>query len=346
MDKPKEQKQIIYSAIQPTGPLHLGNYFGALRNFVALQNQAECFFAIADLHSLSENFDPKEKQNQIMSLAMDYLAMGLDPKQCTIFVQSHVPEVAELAWIFNCITPVAFLERMTQFKDKALRQKKNVNVGLLDYPVLQAADILMFRANAVPVGVDQVQHVELARDVAGFFNNKFGQTFEEPKPLLTEAPKIMSLIEPLKKMSKSAGEKSYVALTDEPEVVREKLAKAMTEPTGVIDEKKIETDAGMRGAYNLVEFLKLFGNKKEYERFSTHGGSASGGKKMKKISYKELKEKVAEEIIEHFALYRAHRKSLEKDPAKVKKILADGAKQAEKIAKATMIEVRKKVGIR
>jgi len=332
----EEQKQIIYSAIQPTGPLHLGNYFGALRNFVTLQNQAECFFAIADLHSLTENFDPKEKQNQIMSLAMDYLAMGLDPKQCTIFVQSHVPEVSELAWIFNCITPLAFLERMTQFKDKALRQKKNVNVGLLDYPVLQAADILMFRANAVPVGVDQVQHVELARDVAGFFNNKFGATFQEPKPLLTEAPKIMSLIDPLKKMSKSMGEKSYVALTDEPEVVREKLAKAMTEPTGVINEKKAETDAGMRGAYNLLEFLKLFGNNREYARF----------KKMKTIKYKELKEKVADEIIEHFAEYRKARKALEADPAQVKKILADGAKRAEKIAKATMTEVRKKVGIR
>lgn len=335
MDKSKETKQIIYSAIQPTGPLHLGNYFGALRNFVTLQNKAECFFAIADLHSLTENFVPQEKQNQIMSLAMDYLAMGLDPKQCIIFVQSHVPEVAELAWIFNCITPLAFLERMTQFKDKALRQKKNVNVGLLDYPVLQAADILMFRANAVPVGVDQVQHVELARDIAGFFNNKFGATFEEPKPLLTEAPKIMSLIEPLKKMSKSAGEKSYIALTDEPEVVREKLAKAVTEPTGVIDEKKIE-DAGMRGAYNLLELLSHFGNKKEYDRF----------KKMKKISYKELKEKVADEIIEHFVLYRKHRKALEADPAKVKKILLDGAKQAAKIAKATMTEVRKKVGLR
>ncbi len=336
MDKPKETKQIIYSAIQPTGPLHLGNYFGALRNFVTLQSQAECFFAIADLHSLTENFDPKEKQNQIMSLAMDYLAMGLDPKKCVIFVQSHVPEVTELAWIFNCITPLAFLERMTQFKDKALRQKKNVNVGLLDYPVLQAADILMFRANTVPVGVDQVQHVELARDVAGFFNNKFGQTFEAPKPLLTDSPKIMSLTDPTKKMSKSMGEKSYVALMDSPEAVREKIAKAVTEPTGKIDAKKIDTDPGMRGAHNLLEFLKLFGNKKEYEHF----------KKMKQIKYKDLKEKVAEEIIEHFALYRAHRKALEKDPKRVMKILEFGAARASKIADATMTEVRKKVGIR
>lgn len=332
----EEPKQIIYSAIQPTGPLHLGNYFGALRNFATLQNRAECFFAIADLHSLTENFDPKEKQNQIMSLAMDYLAIGLDPKQCAIFVQSQVPEVTELAWIFNCITPLAFLERMTQFKDKALRQKKNVNAGLLNYPVLQAADILMFRANAVPVGVDQVQHVELARDIAGFFNNKFGQTFAEPKPLLTESPKIMALTEPLKKMSKSMGEKSYIALTDEPEVVREKIGRAMTEATGVINEKIIETDAGMRGAYNLLEMLSHFGASREYNRF----------KKMKKVSYKELKEKVADEIIEHFSLFRRHRKELEKDPKKVMKILELGAQKARKVAIDTMEEVRRKVGIR
>lgn len=322
--------------MQPTGYLHIGNYFGALRNFVTLQSSHECFFAVADLHSLTENFDPKEKQAQVMSLAMDYLAIGLDPQKCTIFVQSHVPEVAELAWIFNCITPVAFLERMTQYKDKALRQKKNINAGLLDYPVLQAADILMFRANAVPVGIDQVQHVELARDIAGFFNNKFGQTFLEPKPLLTEAPKIMSLAEPLQKMSKSMGEKSYIALTDEPEVVREKLAKAVTEPTGVINEKKAETDPGMRGALNLLELLRHFGNTREYSRF----------KKMKKVSYKELKEKVADEIIEHFSLYRKHKKALEADPAKVRKILSDGADRAARVAAKTMDEVRKKVGLR
>jgi tryptophanyl-tRNA synthetase len=328
--------KIIYSAIQPTGRLHLGNYFGALRNFVTLQTNHRCFFAIADLHSLTEDFDPKEKQNQILSLAMDYLAIGLDPKKCTIFVQSHVPEVCELAWIFNCLTPLAFLERMTQFKDKALRQKKNINAGLLDYPVLQSADILMFRANTVPVGVDQVQHVELARDIAGFFNNKFGATFQEPQPLLTESPKIMSLTDPLKKMSKSMGEKSYIALADEPEVVAEKLAKAVTEPTGAIDEKKAETDAGMRGALNLLEMLKLFGNIKEYNHF----------KKAQKISYKELKEAVAKEIVEHFALYRKNKKALEANPEKVKKILSAGAASATKVAQKTMEEVRKKVGIR
>ena len=326
----------IYSAIQPTGPLHLGNYFGALKNFVALQNSYECFFAIADLHSLTENFNPREKQNQIMSLAMDYLAIGLDPKKCVIFAQSHVPEVTELAWIFNCITPVKELERMTQFKDKALAQKKNVNMGLFDYPVLQAADILLFKADVVPVGLDQVQHVELARDIAKRFNAAFGETFSEPQPLLTESPKIMSLTEPLKKMSKSMGEKSYIALSDEPEAVRAKIAKAVTETTGKIDERKIEGEAGMRGAHNLLELLKLFGNKKQYERF----------KKAKIIRYKELKEAVADEIIEHFELFRRHRKTLGTSPEKVRKILADGAKSAAKIAKKTMAEVRPRVGIR
>jgi len=329
-------KKIIYSAIQPTGQLHLGNYFGALRNFVALQSEYECYFAIADLHSLTADFNPKEKQNQIMSLAMDYLAIGLDPKKCVLFVQSHVPEVTELAWFFNCITPVKELERMTQFKDKALVQKKNVNMGLFDYPVLQAADILMFKANAVPVGVDQVQHVELSRDTAKRFNSAFGEIFPEPQPLLTESPKIMSLTEPLKKMSKSGGEKSYIALTDGADVVRAKIAKAVTETTGKIDAKKAEEDAGMRGAFNLLEMLKLLGNKKQYEKF----------KKEKIISYKELKSAVADEIIEHFELFRRHRKELEKDPAKVKKVLSDGAKVAAKVAEQTMTEVRKKTGIR
>ncbi|MFA5133867.1 MAG: tryptophan--tRNA ligase [Patescibacteria group bacterium] len=340
MSKEKEPQKIIYSGVQPTGKLHIGNYFGALRNFVSLQTQYPCYFSIADLHSLTADFDPKEKMNQVLSLAMDYLAIGLDPKRCTIFVQSQVPEVAELAWIFNCITPVKELERMTQFKDKALVQKQNVNMGLFDYPVLQAADILLFRANAVPVGVDQVQHVELARDTAKRFNAAFGETFAHPEALLTESPKIMSLTEPLKKMSKSLGEKTYIALTDEPEVIREKIGKAVTEATGVIDEKKIDPldggDAGMRGAWNLLEMLKLFGNAREYNRF----------KKMKKVSYKELKEAVADEIIEHFSLFRRHRKELEKDPKKVMKILQAGAIRARKTAIATMDEVRRKIGIR
>ncbi|MBU1180283.1 tryptophan--tRNA ligase [Patescibacteria group bacterium] len=332
----KRENKIIYSGIQPTGTLHIGNYFGALKNFVALQSKNKCYFSIVDLHSLATTFNPKEKYKQIMSLAMDYLAIGLDPKKCTIFVQSHVPEVTELAWIFNCITPIKELERMTQFKDKALRQKKNVNMGLFDYPVLQAADILLFKGSIVPVGQDQVQHIELTRDIAKSFNAKFGNTFPLPEPLLTETPKIMSLTEPLKKMSKSMGERSYISLADEPAVIKKKIAKAVTEATGKLDVKKATTDPGMRGAYNLLELLRLFGNQKQYEKF----------KKKKKIKYSELKEVVSDEIASHFELFREHRKVLEKNPEKVKKILEDGAKKARADALATMGEVRKRVGIR
>ncbi|MBU4421579.1 tryptophan--tRNA ligase [Candidatus Parcubacteria bacterium] len=331
-----DKNKIVYSGIQPTGILHIGNYFGALKNFVVLQNQYKCYFTIVDLHSLATNFDPKEKLKQIMSLAMDYLAIGLDPKRCTIFVQSHVPEVAELAWIFNCITPIKELERMTQFKDKALRQKKNVNMGLFDYPVLQAADILLFKAGLVPVGEDQVQHVELTRDIAKWFNARFGETFSLPEALLTESPRIMSLTEPLHKMSKSMGEKSYIALTDDAKTINEKISKAVTEPSGVIDEKKIKDNPGMMGAYNLLEMLRLLGNKKQYDRF----------RKMKKISYKDLKKAVAHELADHFELFRKHRAVLEKSPAKVQKILEIGARSARLEAVKTIEEVRKKIGIR
>jgi len=332
----KKENKIIYSGMQPTGELHLGNYFGALRNFVSLQSKYKSYFTIVDLHSLATDYDPKEKQKQVLNLAMDYLAMGLDPKKCTIFVQSHVPEVTELAWIFNTITPISELERMTQFKDKALVQKQNVNIGLFDYPILQAADILLFKADIVPVGLDQVQHVELTRTIAKKFNTKFGETFKLPEALLTEAPRIMSLTEPLKKMSKSLGAKSYIALNDGPDVIKAKLAKAVTEPTGVINIEKAKTNAGMRGAYNLLEMLNLFGNKRAFNKFNNQN----------KIKYKELKETVADEIIEHFHLFRRKKALLEKDPIKVKKILLAGAKHASKQAQATMADVRKKVGIR
>lgn len=328
--------KIVYSGIQPTGELHIGNYFGALRNFVALQSKYKCYFSIVDYHSLTESFDPKKKMKEILSLAMDYLAIGLDPKKCVIFVQSHVPEVTELAWIFNCITPVSELNRMTQFKDKALRQKKNVNIGLFDYPILQAADILLFKGSIVPVGQDQVQHIELTRDIAKSFNAKFGNIFPLTEPLLTEAPKIMSLTEPLKKMSKSMGVKSYIALTDEPTVIKKKIAKAVTESTGKIDMKKSATDPGMRGAYNLLELLRLFGNKKMHSKF----------KAQKKIKYSELKEAVSDEIARHFELFRQHKKMLQKNPEKVQKILEYGAKKARVEAQNTMKEARKKIGIR
>ncbi|MCK5490371.1 MAG: tryptophan--tRNA ligase, partial [Candidatus Pacebacteria bacterium] len=167
------KKQTIFSAIQPSGESHIGNYLGALKNFVELQDEYDCYFFIADYHSISGEYNPAEKKKQIMNLALDFLAIGLNPQKCTIAVQSQVPEHTELAWIFNTITPLVELQRMTQFKDKSQQQDKNINMGLLDYPVLQAADILMYKTYGVPVGQDQIQHVELTRKIARFFNNKF-----------------------------------------------------------------------------------------------------------------------------------------------------------------------------
>ena len=317
------KKQTIFSAIQPSGELHIGNYLGALKNFVELQDKYNCFFFIADYHSITENYDPEKKPKQIFDLALDFLAAGLDPKKCTIAVQSQISEHTELAWILNTVTPISELQRMTQFKDKSQNQEKNINMGLFDYPVLQAADILMYKADAVPVGQDQIQHIELTRKVARFFNNKFGKTFPEPKDLVTETPKIMSLTDPTKKMSKSHGPKSYIGINDEPEVIKKKIRKAVSFDIGIT---------------NLFTLLKNFGTNEHKSRFLTESGN-------KTIRFSELKDVIAEDIANHFKDFREERKKLEKNPKEVKKILDEGAEKARVIARETMKEVKEKVGL-
>jgi len=270
------KKQTILSGMQPTGEIHIGNYLGALKNFIELQDQYQCIFFLATYHSLSEDYNPKEKKQQIINLAIDYLAAGLDPEKCIIFNQPDVPETTELAWIFNTLTPLAELERMTQFKDKSAKQSKNINIGLLDYPVLQAADILLYHSELVPVGKDQIQHVEITRNIARWFNNKYQKDyFAEPKPLLTEVPKVMSLIEPDKKMSKSSGAKHYIAINDSPKTISDKLAKAVT---GTGNEKTLP-----QGALNLLDLLKHFGTEEEIDYFNQQV-------KTKNIKYGELKQ--------------------------------------------------------
>lgn len=320
-------KKIILSGIQPTGKLHIGNYLGSLRNFVKLQDKHECYFFIADYHSITENYDPKTKQQQIKELAKDFLAAGLDPKKCTIFVQSHVPEHMELSWILSTITPISYLERMTQYKDKASRQKENINTGLFTYPVLQAADILIYKATAIPVGIDQDQHVELTRQIARFFNNKFGPTFVEPKILHTETPRIMSLLEPDKKMSKSLGDNHCIYLDDEPEVIKKKISKAVTD-TG---------DGKGLGAQNLLGLVQIFSPEKIYNKLLADSKNGS-------LKYSELKEQLSKNIIEHFSEFRSKKKNIKE--AEVKKVLEQGAKIAQKVATDTINEVRKKIGIR
>ena len=353
------KKQTIFSAVQPSGELHIGNYLGALKNFVELQDKYNCLFFIADYHSITGDYDPKEKSKQILNLALDFLAIGLDPQKCTIAVQSQIPEHTELAWIFNTITPISELQRMTQFKDKSQNQGKNINVGLFDYPVLQAADILMYKADAVPAGLDQAQHIELTRKIARFFNNKFGETFPEPKDIITETPKIMSLTDPTKKMSKSHGPKSYIGINDEPEVIKKKIRKAVSadiknlfdrgmheaelnllliNEAGSYSNEDKELNKLRLGVSNLFTLLNEFGTE-EHQKYFT------GKFKTRDIKFSELKDALAEDIANHFKPFREKRKELEKNPEKVKRILDEGAKKAREIVRETMKEVRRKVGL-
>ncbi|MEA1936980.1 MAG: tryptophan--tRNA ligase [Patescibacteria group bacterium] len=322
-----KKQQTIFSAIQPSGELHLGNYLGALRNFLELQDKYNCFFFIADYHSITENYDPREKPKQIFDLALDFLAIGLDPEKCALAVQSQVPEHLELAWIFNTVTPISELQRMTQFKDKANQQNKNINMGLFDYPVLQAADILIYKADAVPVGQDQLQHIELTRKIARIFNNKFGATFPEPKDIITKTPKIMSLTDPTKKMSKSHGVKSYLGINDQPEVIKKKIRKA------------VSTTEYNKNIYSFyATLLKEFGTEKNKKYFEEKLDDQD-------IKFSELKDALAEDIANYFAPFRKKRKELEANPNYVKKVLKEGAEKARVIARETMKEVKEKIGL-
>ncbi len=318
-----KQKPVLYSAIQPSGDVHLGNYLGAIRNWVELQNSGEydCYFFVADLHSITQDYDPAEKQHQVHKTLVELIATGLDPQKSTLAVQSHIPETTELAWYFNCVTPMSELERMTQFKDKAARQAKNINVGLFDYPVLQTADVMLFKGQGVPVGQDQVQHVELMRDTARWFKKKFGaEVFPEPKPILTKIPKVMSLAEPTKKMSKSLGEKHYIALSDEPDVILKKLKKAVTDA---------------EGEANLKSLLAEFANEETNQKFS------SG-----EVRFSELKVELAAAIGDYFADFRAKRAELLNDPGKVAEMISESTKRAQAKAQQTIEEVRAVVGVR
>ena len=218
-------KKIIFSGVQPTGIAHIGNYLGAIKNWVKLQNEYNSIFCIVDLHAITVPQDPQKLRKAVLEMAAIYIAAGIDPKKSVIFVQSHVPEHSELAWLLNTITKIPELEWMTQFKDKSQQHKDKVNVGLFDYPVLMAADILLYKTDAVPVGEDQKQHIELARSLARRFNNLYGKSFTVPQPLINkETARIMGLDNPLKKMSKSSANlNNYISLTDSPTIIRQKI---------------------------------------------------------------------------------------------------------------------------
>ncbi|OGF85586.1 tryptophan--tRNA ligase [Candidatus Giovannonibacteria bacterium RIFCSPLOWO2_02_44_8] len=323
-------RQVAVSGGQPSGDIHIGNYLGAIKQFVELQNKYKTFFFIVDLHALTENPDPKKLREQTINLAALYIACGLNPKKTTLFIQSHVPAHAELGWILNTITPLGELQRMTQFKDKS--EKHGVLAGLLNYPTLMAADILLYQPDIVPVGEDQVQHVELTRTLARKFNSKYGETFKEPKVLLQkEVARVMGLDDPTKKMSKSAGLNNYIALTDAPDVIRKKIKTAVTDSGSEI----IYNTEAKPGISNLLSIYSAFSGETISKLES----------KYKDKKYGEFKSDLAELLVQKLSPIQEKYKSLLKNKKSLMKILDAGAKAANKVAEKTMKEVREKIGL-
>ncbi len=322
--------QRILSGIQPTGKLHIGNYLGAIQNWVKLQEQYECYFTVVDMHSLTADYKPAEKPEQILGTVIDLLASGIDPEKSVLFIQSQLPEHAELAWYFATLTPISFLERMTQYKDKSARQKENINAGLFTYPVLQAADILLYKPYGVPVGEDQLQHLELANDISRRFNARYGKTFEPIKPLLTKTARVMSLLEPSKKMSKSLGENHVINLDDDLKTIEKKISRAVTD-TGTSGQMSA-------GTKNLFTLLENFGEPQEV-------GFYREAFKAGNIKYSDLKKNLAKLIAHHFAPYRKKRAELKKDPNYVMRVIAQGREKARAIASRTLEEVKTKLGL-
>jgi tryptophanyl-tRNA synthetase len=321
----------IFSGAQPTGNVHLGNYLGALRNWVALQTEYESFFCIVNLHAITLAQDPKILAEKTRELARIYLAVGIDSEISTVFVQSDVPHHPELAWLLNCVTRMSELERMTQFKDKARKQQENVGVGYFDYPVLMAADILLYQTDLVPVGEDQKQHLELTRDIAIRFNRDYGETFRVPEAFIPKVgARIMSLADPTKKMSKSdeESEAGCIMLLDDADAVRRKFKRAVTD-SGT----EIRFDATRPAIANLLTIYHLLTEKPQpeiEEHFSGHG-------------YAKLKEELADVTIEFLRPLQERVRGI--DDGKLDQILERGAARAEGIAEATLAKAKVNMGL-
>ena len=321
----------IFSGAQPTGNVHLGNYLGALRNWVALQREYESFFCIVNLHAVTVPQDPKVLATKTRELARIYLAVGIDPEVSTIFVQSEVAAHAELTWLLNCVTRISELERMTQFKDKARKQQENVSVGLFDYPVLMAADILLYQTDLVPVGEDQKQHLELTRDIAIRFNRDYGETFRVPDPFIPKVgARIMSLADPAKKMSKSdeESEAGCIMLLDDADAVRRKFKRAVTD-SGT----EIRFDPTRPAINNLLTIYHLLTEKTPDEIEAHFGGHG----------YAKLKADLADVAIEFLKPFQERVSAI--DDGKLDEILERGAARAEAIAAATLVQAKAKMGL-
>lgn len=325
-------KKVVYSAVQPTGCITLGNFLGAINNWLKMPDDYASIFAIADLHALTVRQNPAEYRQKAISFFAQYLACGLDPDKSILYFQSHVPQHAELTWILNCYSYVGEMNRMTQFKDKSAKHSDNINMGLMDYPVLMAADILLYQADLVPVGIDQKQHLEIARDIAIRFNNLYSPTFTVPEPYFgKQGTKIFSLQEPTQKMSKSDPDPNgYINLIDEPDVIAKKFKRAVTDSDG-----RVIYSEDKPGVSNLLTILATVTDrdiKKVEEDFVGNG-------------YAELKTEVADAVIERLRPIREEYKRLIADKAYLTSVYKEGADKASRIAYKTLSKVYRKVGL-
>ncbi|MDQ2975142.1 MAG: tryptophan--tRNA ligase [Acidobacteriota bacterium] len=329
----------VLSGIQPTADMHIGNYFGAVKNWVALQDSYECLYGVVDLHAITMPYDPAQLRFNTERMVIDLLACGINPQKAILFIQSLIPEHTELCWILSCLCPFGDLRRMTQFKDKSeliagQDATQFVSAALFTYPVLQAADILVYRAQHVPVGKDQEQHLELSRDIARRFNSQFGvEFFPEPAPLFTPTPKILSLVDPTKKMSKSAGDRHYIGLFEDEKIVRAKIKSAVT------DSGDLKAGAEMSpGVVNLFEILNACGKTAEAESLLKEYNAG-------KLQYSKLKEVVADALVELTGNLRARRAEISKDISGVNRQVREMSEKARVIAKETLKEVRAIMGL-
>jgi len=326
-----EKKGRVFSGARPTGRQHLGNYLGAVRNYVALQDDYDCIYCVVDLHALTTLKDTEYLREHTSEMVLDWLAAGMDPETTIIFVQSHVPQVTELHTILSMVTPMGWLTRLPTFKEKARQQPDNVNYGLLGYPVLMAADITLYKADIVPVGEDQAPHLEFTREIVRRFNYHFGETLVEPQMKLTDFPRVLGT-DGINKMSKSLN--NHIELATSPEEILERVMTMVTDPA-----RQYRTDPGHPEICNVFQLHKHFlPDPEAIDEIEADCRSAA-------IGCVEHKEWFARDLSDHFAPFRAHRAELAADPDHVWQVLADGAARARVIAAETLAEVKEKVGL-
>ena len=329
-----DDKKIIFSGVQPSGNLTLGNYLGAIKNWVNLQDDYNCIYAMMDLHTITVRQTPADVRRRTLEVLALYIAAGIDPEKSILFIQSQNPAHAELAWVLNCYTYMGELQRMTQFKDKSSRHAENINAGLFTYPVLMAADILLYQTDFVPVGKDQMQHIEICRDIAQRFNSIYGDVFKIPHGMLSKSgAKIMSLQEPTKKMSKSdENPKSYISMMDDMNVIAKKIKSAVTDSEGVIEYR--EGDETKAGVNNLLSIMSAVTGRQIEDIVKDYQGKGYG----------DFKGDVAEAVVECIRPIRAEYDRLIADKKYLTEICQRGAESAARLSQRTLKKVYKKVG--